>query len=47
VPPERVLFLDDNAVNAESAASFGFHARHVRGVDETRRALADAGILPG
>lgn len=45
VTPERVLFLDDNAVNAESASSFGFHARHVRGVDEARRALADAGIL--
>ncbi len=43
--PGRVLFLDDNAVNVESAQSFGFVARHVRGVDEARRALADAGVL--
>jgi putative hydrolase of the HAD superfamily len=47
VAPDHVLFLDDNALNAESAASFGFHARHVRGVDEARRALADAGVLAG
>jgi putative hydrolase of the HAD superfamily len=43
--PSRVLFLDDNAVNVESAASFGFHARHVRGIAEARRSLVDAGVL--
>ena len=47
VAPDHVLFLDDNAVNVESAASFGFHARHVRGVDEARQALADVGVLTG
>jgi putative hydrolase of the HAD superfamily len=44
-PPERVLFLDDNAVNVESATAFGFVARHVRGVDEARRALVATGVL--
>jgi HAD superfamily hydrolase (TIGR01509 family) len=42
----RVLFLDDNAVNVEGAIDAGFAARHVRGVDESRRALIDAGVLP-
>jgi putative hydrolase of the HAD superfamily len=45
--PQRVLFLDDNAVNVESAAACGFAARHVRGVDEARRSLVDAGVLAG
>ena len=43
--PDRVLFLDDNAVNVEAATASGFAARHVRGVDEARRALVDAGVL--
>jgi glucose-1-phosphatase len=47
VEPDRVLFLDDNVVNVEGAADFGFHTRHVRGVDEARRALVDAGVLAG
>jgi putative hydrolase of the HAD superfamily len=47
VEPERVLFLDDNVVNVEGAADFGFRTRHVRGVDEARRALVDAGVLAG
>lgn len=44
-PAGRVLFLDDNAVNVDAAASFGFVARHVRGVEEARRALVEAGVL--
>ena len=44
-PPGRVLFLDDNAVNVDAAASFGFIARHVRGVEAARRALVEAGVL--
>ena len=44
-PAGRVLFLDDNAVNVEAAAAFGFVARHVRGVDEARRALVGTGVL--
>ncbi len=47
VPPERVLFLDDNAVNVTGAEASGFVARHVRGVDEARRALAAEGALAG
>jgi putative hydrolase of the HAD superfamily len=45
--PDRVLFLDDNAVNVEGAAAYGFGARHVRGVGEARRALVETGVLPG
>jgi HAD superfamily hydrolase (TIGR01509 family) len=45
--PHRVLFLDDNVVNVEGATDFGFRARHVRGIDEARRALVDAGVLTG
>ena len=41
----RVLFLDDNAVNADAARSSGFLAEHVRGTDEARRVLVDAGVL--
>jgi putative hydrolase of the HAD superfamily len=42
----RVLFLDDNAMNVEGAIDAGFAARHVRGVDESRRAIVAAGVLP-
>jgi putative hydrolase of the HAD superfamily len=45
--PDRVLFLDDNAVNVESAVEFGFRAHLVQGVGEARRALVDAGVLTG
>jgi FMN phosphatase YigB (HAD superfamily) len=41
----RVLFLDDNAVNADAARSSGFLAEHVRGTDQARQALVDAGVL--
>ncbi len=47
VPAERVLFLDDNAVNVDAAAAHGFAARHVRGIGEARRALVDTGVLAG
>jgi FMN phosphatase YigB (HAD superfamily) len=45
-PPNRVLFLDDNAVNVEAAAAAGFAAVHARGVSEAHRVLASAGIVP-
>jgi HAD superfamily hydrolase (TIGR01509 family) len=45
VPPERILFLDDNAANVTAAEATGFVGRQVRGVDEARRALASAGVL--
>ena len=47
VPPERVLFLDDNDVNVEGAVAAGFLARRARGVDEARTVLVDAGVLAG
>jgi len=43
--PGRVLFLDDNAVNVEAGTAAGFVSRHVRGIDETNRALVEAGIV--
>ncbi len=45
VPAGRVLFLDDNILNVEGAVAAGFGARHVKGVDEARAALVDAGVL--
>jgi putative hydrolase of the HAD superfamily len=43
--PDRVLFLDDNAVNVDAAQEFGFSARRTRGVVEARQALVDSGVL--
>lgn len=45
VSPDRVLFLDDNAVNVDAAEACGFAARHVRGVAAARQALVDTGVL--
>lgn len=45
-PTERVLFLDDNAMNVRGAEAAGFTAVHVQGVAESHRALVSAGILP-
>jgi glucose-1-phosphatase len=45
VPRHRVLFLDDNAVNVDAATAAGFAARHVRGVQAAREALAETGVL--
>jgi glucose-1-phosphatase len=45
VPRQRVLFLDDNAINVEAAEGAGFAAEHVRGLDATRVALTAAGVL--
>jgi putative hydrolase of the HAD superfamily len=42
---DRVLFLDDNAINVEAASAHGFAARHVRGVGAARRALVETGVL--
>jgi glucose-1-phosphatase len=46
VPPERTLFVDDNAANVEGARRCGFLAEQVRGVEGARRAIARAGVLP-
>jgi HAD superfamily hydrolase (TIGR01509 family) len=46
VPPERILFLDDNQLNVDGARDAGLAAARVRGVAESERALVDAGVLP-
>jgi glucose-1-phosphatase len=45
VPAERVLFLDDNAMNVAGAAAAGFQAARAAGVAEARQCLAEAGVL--
>jgi HAD superfamily hydrolase (TIGR01509 family) len=45
VPAERVLFLDDNAVNVAGAAAAGFQAARAAGVDEARQRLVEAAVL--
>jgi len=46
-PPDRVLFLDDNAANVEAAAETGFVGRHVRGVEAARHTLVSEGLIAG
>jgi HAD superfamily hydrolase (TIGR01509 family) len=46
-PRDRVLFLDDNAINVDGARAAGFAAVTVRGVEEARGALVAAGVLRG
>jgi HAD superfamily hydrolase (TIGR01509 family) len=43
--PQEVLFLDDNLLNIEAARQAGMSARHARGVEESRQALRQAGVL--
>ena len=43
--PDRVLFLDDLAVNADAARSFGFRSEQVRDLDEVVTALKEFGLL--
>jgi glucose-1-phosphatase len=45
VPAERVLFLDDNALNVAGAAAAGFQAARAAGVDEARQCLIEAAVL--
>lgn len=45
VPAERVLFLDDNAMNVAGAVAAGFQAARAAGVDEACQRLAEAGVL--
>lgn len=47
VPAERVLFLDDNAINVRGAAAAGFQAARATGVDEASQRLAEFGLLGG
>lgn len=45
VPANSVLFVDDNAINVDAAAQLGMHTRRVAGVEGSRRALVDLGLL--
>jgi glucose-1-phosphatase len=45
--PGQVLFIDDNWLNVEAATRSGLHAVRARGNLETRRALAEFGIIEG
>ena len=43
--PERVLFLDDNAVNVDGARDAGLEACQVRGIEGARQALRERNLL--
>ena len=45
-PRDRVLFLDDNAINVEGARAAGFQAMRAVGVDDARRCLMAVDLLP-
>ncbi len=42
---DRVLFLDDVALNTDAAQSFGFRSKRVSGIEESRNALAEVGLV--
>ena len=42
---ERILYLDDVAVNSDAARSFGFRSERVQGLTEVRKVLAEVGVL--
>lgn len=44
VPPERVLFIDDNTINVDAAAALGLHAHRAIGIDGARRVFAELGL---
>lgn len=43
VPPQRVLFVDDNTINVESALRLGIVARLAAGPDDVRKIIAELG----
>jgi putative hydrolase of the HAD superfamily len=44
VPPEEILFFDDNQVNVDAARQLGWQAHCVEGVPAIRRVLGELGI---
>ena len=44
-PAQRVLFIDDNAINVAAAATLGMHTRRVAGVEGARQAFVELGLL--
>ena len=45
-PADRVLFIDDNAINVDAAASLGMVTRRVAGIDGARAAFRELGLTP-
>jgi putative hydrolase of the HAD superfamily len=45
VPRDRILFLDDNAINVDAAVAAGLHAVRAVGVVEARAHLDELGLL--
>ena len=45
VPAQRVLFIDDNAINVDAASRMGLVTRRVAGVEGARRAFRELGLL--
>lgn len=45
VPPEEILFIDDNQVNIDTARNMGMQAYRVKGVKEARSVLNKYGVL--
>jgi putative hydrolase of the HAD superfamily len=43
--PDRVLFLDDNALNVDGALAVGIDAHRADGVDAAREILRERGLL--
>jgi putative hydrolase of the HAD superfamily len=46
-PPERVLFIDDNAINVDAAAALGLNAHRALGVEGAREVCAALGLEIG
>lgn len=44
LPPEQVLFLDDNEINVVAARQVGMRAERVAGVEQARATLASVGL---
>ena len=47
VPPERIAYFDDTAVNVTAAANAGMSAHLVVGVAELSITLQELGVIPG
>lgn len=45
IPPDQVVFLDDNRLNVEGAAAAGLRAMRATGVDQARARLTEVGVL--
>jgi putative hydrolase of the HAD superfamily len=44
-PPGAIFFIDDNIINVDAARTCGLQAHVAKGPEETRRVLADHGLM--